>query len=126
LATLTALHAAGHPLGVCTNKPTDLSFLLLDALAMTHYFSAIIGGDSVPERKPHPGHLWATLDAMQMKGRKALMVGDSPNDVAAAKAAGIPVAVVSFGYTQIPAAAMGADVVIGNFADLPRAAAKFL
>lgn len=126
LATLTALCAAGHPLGVCTNKPTDLSLLLLDALGMTHYFSAIIGGDSVPERKPHPGHLWATLEAMQMKGRKALMVGDSPNDVAAAKAAGIPVVVVGFGYTQIPATAMGANIVIADFADLPRDAAKFL
>ncbi len=126
LETLTALRAAGHPLGVCTNKPTDLSRLLLDELEMTRFFSAVVGGDGAPERKPHPGHLRATLDAMRMADRKALMVGDSPNDVAAAKAAGIPVVVVSFGYTQIPAEALGADVVIGDFGDLPRAAANFL
>jgi phosphoglycolate phosphatase len=127
LAALTALSAAGHPLGVCTNKATDLSILLLDALDMRRFFSAVIGGDSVAERKPHPGHLRAALDAMQVNnGRKVLMVGDSPNDVAAAKAAGIPVVVVGFGYTQIPAEAMGADVVIANFADLARDAAKYL
>lgn len=126
LATLKALRAAGHPLGVCTNKPTDLSLLLLDGLGLTGFFSAVIGGDSVPERKPHPGHLRATLDAMRMSDRNALMVGDSPNDVAAAKAAGIPVVVVGFGYTRIPAEALGADVVIADFADLPRDAAKFL
>jgi phosphoglycolate phosphatase len=126
LTTLTALRAAGHPLGVCTNKPTDLSVLLLNALGMRDFFSAVVGGDGVPERKPHPGHLWATLDAMGMRDRKALMVGDSLNDVAAAKAAGIPVTVVSFGYTQIPVETMGADVVIADFADLPREAVRFL
>ncbi len=126
LAALTALRAAGHPLGVCTNKPVALSLLLLDALQMRDFFSAVIGGDSVSERKPHPEHLLATLRAMKVENRKALMVGDSANDVAAAKAAGIPVILVGFGYTQVPAESLGADGVIANFADLPRLAAKFL
>ena len=126
LKTLAALRAAGHPLGVCTNKPTDLSVLLLDALGMSDFFMAVVGGDGAPERKPHPGHLLATLDAMGAGDRKALMVGDSLNDVAAAKAAGIPVVAVSFGYTRVPVDAMGADVVIDDFADLPRQAERFL
>jgi phosphoglycolate phosphatase len=126
LATLTALRTAGHPLGVCTNKPTDLSIQLLDALGMSDFFLAVIGGDGASSRKPHPEHLWETLDAMGMRDRKALMVGDSLNDVAAAKAAGIPVVAVSFGYTRIPVETMGADVVIDDFADLIREAARFL
>ncbi|PKU24822.1 phosphoglycolate phosphatase [Telmatospirillum siberiense] len=126
LTTLAALSAAGHPMGVCTNKPNDLSRLLLDALDMSRFFSAVVGGDGVPERKPHPGHLLATLKSMGVENRKVLMVGDSPNDVAAARAAGVPVVVVGFGYTQVPAETLGADLVISDFADLPRAAAEFL
>lgn len=126
LTALATLRTNGHPLGVCTNKPNDLSRLLLDALDMSRFFSAVVGGDGVPERKPHPGHLLATLKSMGVENRKVLMVGDSPNDVAAAKAAGIPVAVVEFGYTQVPAASLGADLVISDFADLPQVAADYL
>jgi phosphoglycolate phosphatase len=126
LDLLASLQADGHPLGVCTNKPTDLSVLLLETLGMAHFFSAVVGGDGAAERKPHPGHLWATLDAMGMKDRKVLMVGDSSNDVAAAKAAGVPVIVVGFGYTQIPVEKMGADAVITDFTKFLTVAAQFL
>ncbi|MDR3439306.1 phosphoglycolate phosphatase [Telmatospirillum sp.] len=126
LKALTALKAAGHPLGVCTNKPTDLSRIVLRELGLDGLFSAVIGGDGVEKRKPHPEHVRATLASMQAEGRRALMIGDSRNDVAAAKAAGIPVVMVSFGYCQDAPAAMGADVVIDSFADLAEKAARFL
>ncbi len=118
--TLKALHRDGHALGVCTNKPVALSEELLEALGMRGLFSAVVGGDSLAHRKPHGGHIKGTLAAMGHHGGKALMVGDSPNDVAAAKAAGIPVVAVSFGYSQVAPDKLGADAVIGDFRDLPK------
>ncbi len=124
--TLQSLKAAGHPLGVCTNKPTALSLELLDALGLSGLFGAIVGGDTVTARKPDPAHLLATLAAMGMDGRRALMVGDSANDVAAARAAGIPVVAVAFGYSRIDPKELGADALIDDFTELPEAAARFL
>lgn len=118
---LQALAAAGHPLGVCTNKPVALSEELLEALGLRRYFQAVIGGDSLPERKPHPGHILGTLRAMGVEDKAAVMVGDSPNDVAAARAAGIPVVSVSFGYSQIEPARLGADRLVTHFSQLPQA-----
>lgn len=125
-ATLESLKAAGHPLGVCTNKPTGLAIEVLDALDLSPLFQAVVGGDSVTARKPDGEHVRATLDAMGMTGRKALMVGDSGNDVAAARAAGLPVVVVGFGYSRVDPRDLGADALIDDFTALPRAAAAFL
>ncbi len=125
-ATLQQLVARGHRLGVCTNKPTALSVELLDALGLSSLFAAIVGGDSVAAKKPDPGHIRATLEAMGATGQRALMVGDSGNDVAAAKAAGIPVVAVSFGYSRVDPRGLGADVLIDDFAQLPVAAAAYL
>ena len=118
-ATLERLAAAGIPLGVCTNKPDQATRHLLDALALTRYFRAVSGGD-VPARKPDSRHLLGVLRDLDASPSRSLMVGDSPNDVAAARNAGVPVVVVSFGYTQIPAAQLGADGLIDDFAVLPK------
>jgi phosphoglycolate phosphatase len=115
---LRTLRRNGHPLAVCTNKRTDLSIELLDGLGMTSLFDAVVGGDSVPARKPDPAHIRATLAALGEEGGKALMVGDSLNDVAAAHAADIPVIVFSQGYCRGDPRQLGADAVIDDFADL--------
>ena len=128
--TLAGLKAAGHRLAVCTNKPQALAEEVLNGLGMADLFSAVLGGDAVPAKKPHPGHLQATLAAMGVSigtnGQRALMVGDSINDVKAARSAQIPVVAVSFGYGRIDPKDLGADVLIDNFADLPLAAAAWL
>lgn len=120
-ATLEALGRRGHPLGVCTNKPTRLSLEMLKSLDLFGFFRAVVGGDGAPARKPDPRHLWATLEAMGCAGRPAMMVGDSLNDVAAARAAAMPVVVVSFGYCRGDPHALGADLVIGDFSRLAEA-----
>ncbi len=125
-ATLDLLAAEGAVLAVCTNKRTTLSLALLDALGLTQRFAAIIGADSVPAPKPDPGHLIAAIKAAGGEVSRALMVGDSISDVLAAKAAGVPVAVVSFGYTQIPAAELGGDALFHHFAELPAIARRLL
>ena len=126
LPALDELTAAGAVLVVCTNKRTDLSTALLDALGLTSRFAAVVGGDAVPASKPDPGHYLAAIAAAGGDPRRSLMVGDSINDVASAQAAGAPVVVVSFGYTDIPAAELGAEALIDDFAQLPAVARRLL
>jgi len=124
--TLDALAGEGARLVVCTNKRTDLSVALLDALELTGRFAAVVGADAAPAAKPDPRHFLAAVEAAGGDPARALMVGDSYNDVAAAKAAGAPVVVVSFGYTDTPAAELGGDALIDDFAELPETARRLL
>lgn len=118
LEALDALSAAGATLAVCTNKLTDLSLQLLDALEMTRRFAVVVGGDAAPAPKPDPRHIEATIAAAGGVIGKAIMVGDSSNDIDAARAAQVPSIAVTFGYTEIPAAELGAEVVIDHYKDL--------
>ena len=95
---LQALRAAGHPLGVCTNKPVVAARNVLAALGLDKYFRAIVGGDSTPYRKPNPKHLAAVLQALGATPERAVMVGDHANDIDAAAGLGVPSIFVSWGY----------------------------
>ena len=123
---LDALAGAGARLVVCTNKRTDLSVALLDALGLTARFAAVVGADQAPAPKPDPRHLLTALAAAGGEPARALMVGDSASDVGAARAAGVPSVVMSFGYTEIPAADLGGDFVLDHFDALPALAARIL
>lgn len=124
--TLHALARGGTGLGVCTNKPHDLTTLLLDELDLTRHFGAVIGAGHRPYNKPDPRHVLDVVSALGGEAKRAVMVGDSAVDVNAAKAAGIPVVVVTYGYTTEPADTLGADALTGNFADVPALAAQLL
>ena len=126
LEALDALAAEGARLVVCTNKRTDLSVSLLDALSMTDRFGAVIGADLAPAPKPDPSHFLAAVAAVGGDPARAVMVGDSYNDVASAQAAGAPVIVVSFGYTETPASELGAERLIDSFDELVEAARALL
>ncbi|MCP4382270.1 MAG: HAD-IA family hydrolase, partial [Hyphomicrobiales bacterium] len=88
-------------LGVCTNKLEGLSVSLLERLELAAHFAAIAGQDTFTTRKPDPGHLLQTIEQAGGEHERAVMVGDSEVDVATARAAGVPVIAVSFGYSQI-------------------------
>jgi phosphoglycolate phosphatase len=118
--TLDLLGRGGHGLGVCTNKPQDLTELLLAELDLARHFPAVHGLGRMPYNKPDPRHVLDVVDALKGDRKRAVMIGDSPVDVAAAKAAGIPVIAMSYGYTPIPVGELGADVVAHDFAELPR------
>lgn len=118
LAAVEALETAGARLAVCTNKWESLSRQLLSELGLAHRFSAIAGRDTFPVMKPHPDHL---LGAIRLAGgdpSRAVMVGDSTTDVRAARAAGVPVIGVSFGYLDVPVADLGADRLIHHYDEL--------
>ncbi|HVY83871.1 MAG TPA: phosphoglycolate phosphatase [Caulobacterales bacterium] len=118
ITALDALAAAGAKLSVCTNKRTDLSLQLLDALGFATRFSAIVGADSAPNRKPHPDHYRAAVERAGGEMRRSLMVGDTAADVAAARGAGAPVALVRFGYAADEVERLGADALLDRFSDL--------
>jgi len=122
IQALDDLEAQGAILAVCTNKRTDLTLALLDALDLTKRFAAIVGADRAPKPKPDASHLLMTIAEAGGHPRRALMVGDSINDVLAARNAGVPVVLVSFGYTDIPAAEMDRDILIDRFDQLNEAA----
>lgn len=117
-AALDTLADAGAKLCVCTNKRTDLSVALLDALNLSGRFAAIVGADSTPAPKPDRRHILAAVEAAGGSIDRAIMVGDSATDVNAAKATGVPCVVVSFGYTEIPPIELGADALIDDYAEL--------
>ncbi len=120
-AALDLLSDAGATLCVCTNKPTDLSVLLLAALHLQGRFAAIVGADSAPKPKPDASHLLMAIAQSGGDPARAIMVGDSETDVLTARAARVPVIVVPFGYTDIPPEALGADILIQHFEELPAA-----
>jgi phosphoglycolate phosphatase len=123
---LDQLAGLGAKFSVCTNKRTELSVQLLDALDLTQRFSAIVGADAVTHRKPHAEHYRAAVERAGGVLRRSLMVGDTVADVASARAAGAPVAVVSFGYCDGGAERLGADLVIDRFSELTSACRRLL
>jgi phosphoglycolate phosphatase len=116
--TLAALHGRGCRLGVCTNKPYAPTMEILALLGLIRFFGAVTGGDSLPVRKPDPGHLLGTLDLLGAAAEHAVMIGDSANDVAVARAAGVPAVVVRYGYTRTPVEELGADAIIERFEEI--------
>jgi phosphoglycolate phosphatase len=113
---LTAFSAT--PMAVLTNKPQRLSCLILEALDLARYFAVIVGGDSLPSRKPDPAGVWKILEQFGVAARNALMIGDSEVDVQTARNAGLPCAIVNYGFGTNNRAAFPADLYIDSLTDL--------
>ncbi|HJV06130.1 MAG TPA: phosphoglycolate phosphatase [Chromobacteriaceae bacterium] len=113
---LSLLRVLKLPLAVITNKSVRLAVPLLEQLGLREQFSIILGGDSLPEKKPSALPLLHTCENFGIKPGELLMVGDSANDIKAARQAGSPVIAVNYGYA--PAETLGADQIIGNLAEL--------
>ena len=110
---LDDLAAAGAALAVCTNKPEALAVKLLGALGWSGRFAAIVGGDTLRIRKPDPAPLFEAI--ARAGGGRAVLVGDSIVDAETARAAALPFVAVSFGFSDRPVEALGADSVIDRF-----------
>jgi phosphoglycolate phosphatase len=116
---LKRLADADFLLAVCTNKLEGLSRQLLDTLDLSRHFAAICGQDTFAVQKPDPIILKRTIAAAGGDPNAAIMVGDSATDVLTARAAGVPVIGVDFGYTERPIAEFQPDCVISHFDELP-------
>jgi phosphoglycolate phosphatase len=115
VAALEALASGGARLAVCTNKREYLSRRLLQALELEGYFSVIAGRDTFAVAKPDPGHLTGVVALAGGEPSRAVMVGDSAVDVRTAKAASVPVILVSFGYAASPLDGLDPDAMIDHF-----------
>lgn len=109
---------AGWLLAICTNKYERLSVALIEGLGIDAHFAANCGADTFEWRKPDPRHLLSTIERAGGDPERAVMVGDSRTDIDTAKAAGIPVVAVDFGYTDQHVSAFEPSVVISNYDEL--------
>ncbi len=98
--TLDALRASGVELAICTNKPERFVPPLLEHLQLGDYFTCLVGGDTLPERKPSAAPLRHVVDHFGLQAMQCLMVGDSETDLQTARAAGVPAALVTYGYLR--------------------------
>jgi phosphoglycolate phosphatase len=105
----------GYALAICTNKLEGMSVRLLEGLGVAGAFAAICGGDTFDYRKPDPRHLIDTIARAGGSPGRAVMIGDSRADIDAAKAAGIPVIAVDFGYSDRPVREFEPSRVISHF-----------
>jgi phosphoglycolate phosphatase len=116
-AALESLAAGGWQLGLCTNKPEAPTRALLAHLDLARFFPVVVGGDTLPVRKPDPAPLRHAVAAL---GASApVFVGDSETDAATAAAAGVPFALYTEGYRQRPVASLPHDWAFDDFAALP-------
>lgn len=124
-AALDRLAMAGYRLAVCTNKPEEHSVRLLSALGVADLFGSICGRDTFAFAKPDPRHLTSTVEKAGGDPNHAIMIGDSRTDIDTARAAGVPVIAVSFGYNDAPVASLGPDRIVDHFDELEAAVRAF-
>lgn len=116
--TLDVLRSRQFRLAVVTNKPFIATEKILRSLSIADFFSAVIGGDSVPQRKPHPAPLLEAGRRLALDPADLIMVGDNIHDVEAARAAGIRSIAVTYGYHHQPPSTFQADRLIDRFDEL--------
>jgi phosphoglycolate phosphatase len=118
--TLEHYFDKGLKFGICTNKQGAATVQLLQKLDLVRYFSFIAGGDTFPLHKPNPGHVKGVLKELGVPAAQCAMIGDSLNDISAARGAGVKSVVVTHGYGG-DYQSLGADKLIGGFRELPAA-----
>lgn len=118
VAALDRLECAGFLLAVCTNKFEAHARLLLAALGLEDRFAAICGADTFARRKPDPTHLLGTIDLAGGHPAHAVMIGDSPPDIEAAAASGVPSILMAFGYGSHEPSLASPDLVLASFDEI--------
>lgn len=118
---LGGLNASGIGCAICTNKAEDVAAIALKALGIAHHFKSIVGASDRLPRKPDPAMLRANLNELGVWAEEAVFIGDSPADQGIARAAGVPVILVDFGYTHTPVRDLKPDAVVSHLSEIPAA-----
>jgi phosphoglycolate phosphatase len=116
--TVKHLHDHGMRLGVVTNKPIAATRTILNSLGLLYFIDVVIGGDSLPVRKPDPAPVIEAIRLLGIPSENVIMVGDSAHDIDAASGAGIKSVAVTYGYHRSPPSTFNADHLIDHFEDL--------
>ena len=124
LETLTSLRQRGYRTSICTNKPQRATIAVVEGLGLGELFDGIAGGDRFLVKKPDPGHLLGLIGELDGRIEASAMIGDSENDAAVARAAGVPLVLMRYGYARVDPASLAADALLDHFSELPRALAR--
>ncbi|MDR0634986.1 MAG: phosphoglycolate phosphatase, partial [Azoarcus sp.] len=116
---LDKLAARGLKMALITNKATAFTLPLLAQFGMARHFGAVVCGDTLPVRKPDPAPIARACALLDVAPAQALMVGDSANDALAARAAGMPVLLVTYGYSEgMPVTDIECDGLLGEVGEV--------
>jgi len=124
--TLEKLQAEGARMGVLSNKPQELTSMLIPAVDLSRFFCAIHGAGRLEVVKPNARVFHHVIEEMGGEGSGMVMIGDSATDVKTARAAGCPSIVLTYGYSPEPVETLGADRVTDDFRDIPRLVRELL
>lgn len=118
---LRAMRAGGFKLACVTNKAAAFTEPLLEIMGLAQYFDMSVSGDTLPEKKPHPLPFLHICSGFGIEPQQALVIGDSRNDVAGARAAGCPVFCVSYGYSEgEDVRELGCDAIVSSLEEASR------
>jgi phosphoglycolate phosphatase len=123
---VTALRAAGYATAICTNKPEGLAETLVRRLGVRGLFGALIGADTLPTRKPDAAPYFAAVDRAGGNVARSMLVGDTETDRKTGLAAGVPVALVTFGPEGEAVSRFAPEALLKDFNDLPEIAQRLL
>jgi len=126
VAAVEALRAAGFATAICTNKPEGLAETLVTRLGVRGLFDALVGADTLPVRKPDPAPYRASVERAGGAVARSMLVGDTDTDRRTALAAGVPVALVTFGPEGQGIARLDPDALLHHFDDLPEMAERLV
>ncbi len=115
---LEAVRAEGYLTAICTNKLETITHVILKTMKLEPLFDAVVGADPPKPRKPDADPVFRAIERAGGARDNAIMVGDSPADIAAGKAAGLPTLAVSYGYTNVPPDQLGADRLIDSLGEV--------
>ena len=119
--TLATLRRQGYRTAICTNKSQRATIAVVEGLGLAELFDGIAGGDRFPVKKPDPGHLLGLIAALCGRAEASAMIGDNENDAAAARAAGVPLVLMRYGYARVDPESLAAEALLEHFAELPEA-----
>ncbi|MFN3970858.1 MAG: HAD-IA family hydrolase [Gemmobacter sp.] len=119
VAAVEALRTAGHATAICTNKPEGLAETLTRRLGIRDLFGALVGADTLATRKPDPAPYAESVRRVDGTVARSLLIGDTATDRDTARAAGVPIVLVTFGPEGAGIARLDPDALLHHFDDLP-------
>jgi len=126
VAAVRALHAAGFATGICTNKPARLAEILVTRLGVRDLFGSLVGADTLPVRKPDPAPYRLAVQQAGGQVARSILIGDTDTDRQTGRAAGVPVALVTFGPEGAGVARFAPEATFDHFDELPALVARLI